>query len=119
MGGRLPSQRGARRRICSSPTRTERACGRLTRGTDGGDLRQLHASSLYSPVLSPDGRTLLVQTDGSPALLHLDQPPGRRSERLEAGDGVRSMAFGKWSPDGKLILGALQAADQPPMGFGV
>ena len=91
----------------------------FTRVTSESDLRQLHAGSFYSPVLSPDGRTLLVQTDQSAALIHLDRPPGQRAERLDAGDGVRSLAFGKWSPDGTRILGALQAGSRPPMGFGV
>jgi Tol biopolymer transport system component len=93
--------------------------GGLARVTNESDFQQLHTSSFYSPVLSPDGRTLLAQTDGGPVLLHLDQPPGRRAERISAGDGGRSLAFGKWSPDGKLVLGALQGPDQPPMGFGV
>jgi Tol biopolymer transport system component len=72
----------------------------LTRITDEKDVARIGAQNVYSPSVSPDGRTLAVQTDRSAALVYLDRPPGRRIEPIPI-----MLSNAKWSPDGKEIVG--------------
>jgi Tol biopolymer transport system component len=72
----------------------------LTRITDEKDVAVVGAQNVYSPSVSPDGRTLAVQTERSAALVHLDRPHGRRIEALPS-----LLSNLKWSPDGKMIVG--------------
>jgi len=55
-----------------------------------------------------------AQTDGFPALIHLDQPAAQRVERLGTGDAP---AFPKWSPDGTQLVGAIDVRDGQQAGF--
>ncbi len=72
----------------------------LTSVTDEKDVASVGAQNVYSPNVSPDGRTLAVQTDRSAALVHLDRPTGRRLEPIPV-----MLSEPKWSPDGTKILG--------------
>ena len=72
----------------------------LVRVSDDGDMKPLGAQHFYQPVVSPDGRTLIVQTDReTSALLHLDRPRGRRVEALPV-----FLPAPRWSPDGQFIV---------------
>jgi eukaryotic-like serine/threonine-protein kinase len=73
----------------------------LTRVTDDADLRRIGVRNIYLPNASPDGRTLVVQTDRSHALVHLDRPLGQRLEAIVPDLGTMP----SWSPDGKQIVG--------------
>jgi len=73
----------------------------LTRVSDEAEAKRLGFQNLLTPVPSPDGRTLLVQSITRSALLHLDRPVGHRLEPLA---GLLSSP--RWSPDGQFIAGA-------------
>ena len=75
--------------------------GGLTRVSTDADLLRSGSNNLYGPNISPDGRTLAVQSDASAALIHLDQPPGQRYHPI-GGDPL--LAFPTWSPDGRRLL---------------
>lgn len=66
--------------------------------TDANDLQRTGVRDALAPVVSPDGRTLLVQTERGSALVHLDRPPGQRVELLPF-----FLAQPRWSPDGQFI----------------
>jgi Tol biopolymer transport system component len=77
--------------------------GGLTRVTTDLDLQRAGAKFLFGrPDISPDGRTLAVQSDVGAGVIHLDRAPGQRYEPLR-GDG--ELSFPSWSPDGKRLLG--------------
>ena len=69
----------------------------LARVSDEAESKRLGFQNLLTPVPSPDGRTLLVQSMTS-ALLHLDRPVGQRLEPLPL-----LLSFPRWSPDGQFI----------------
>jgi Tol biopolymer transport system component len=72
----------------------------LTRITTEAEVRALGAISFFQPVPSPDGRTLVVQTDRETSVLvHLDRPPGQRIEPLPV-----FLPTPRWSPDGRFIV---------------
>jgi eukaryotic-like serine/threonine-protein kinase len=75
----------------------------LTRITDDRDLAQIGTKNVYTPSVSPDGRTLLVQTERSQVLIHLDRPIPGRLEVIPPGLGLE-----RWSPDGQQIVGAVR-----------
>ena len=71
-----------------------------TRITDDADLQALGVRGLFQPVPSPDGRTLIVQSDReTSALVHLDRPSGKRIEPLPV-----FLPTPRWSPDGQFIV---------------
>ncbi|HJQ38226.1 MAG TPA: protein kinase [Thermoanaerobaculia bacterium] len=70
----------------------------LTRISDEGEAKRLGMPNLVTPVPAPDGKTLLVETDGMSALLHLDRPVGQRLEKLPV-----FLSAARWSPDGQFI----------------
>jgi Tol biopolymer transport system component len=71
----------------------------LARVSDEAEAKRLGIENLVTPVPSPDGRTLLVESLGrKSALLHLDRPMGQRLELLPA-----YLSAGRWSPDGQFI----------------
>ena len=72
----------------------------LTRVTSRADMRRIGAQNVYSPAPSPDGRTLVVLTDRSNALVHLDRAPGKRLEPLPL-----FVSSPRWSQDGEFIAG--------------
>jgi Tol biopolymer transport system component len=75
----------------------------LTRVTDPAELKRSGAgANVYKAGVSPDGHTLVAQTDSENVLIHLDRPP---SQRLEAFD--QHFASPAWSPDGSRIVGVL------------
>jgi len=74
----------------------------LTRVTDAADLKRHGGRNIFSPAVSPDGKTLAVQTDKSNALVHLDRPLPQRLEPIE-----ESLEAPKWSPDGTRLVGAI------------
>jgi Tol biopolymer transport system component len=77
----------------------------LTRLTTDADLRRVNAQNVFTPVPSPDGRTLVVEGSGRvSALVHLDRPPGQRLVALPV-----FLNSPRWSPDGQFIVGR----DQP------
>ncbi|HEV2719762.1 MAG TPA: protein kinase [Thermoanaerobaculia bacterium] len=68
--------------------------------TGDADVKSIGVRELYQPVPSPDGRTLIVQSDReTSALLHLDRPPGQRLEPLPV-----FLPTPRWSPDGQFIV---------------
>jgi Tol biopolymer transport system component len=69
--------------------------------TNARDLARIGARNVYSPTISPDGRTLVVKTDRAPAFIHLDRPP---RQQLEAIPGHPKLT--RWSPDGQRIVAA-------------
>ncbi|MFL6246581.1 MAG: protein kinase domain-containing protein [Thermoanaerobaculia bacterium] len=78
----------------------------LTQISNAAEARRFGMRNLYSPVPSPDGRTLLVQSDRQTcALLHLDRPVGQRLEPLPV-----YLVAAKWSPDGQYIAARDQSA---------
>jgi eukaryotic-like serine/threonine-protein kinase len=85
--------------------------GGLTRLTSDADLRRGGAKNLYVPVLSPDGRMLAVQSETSPALIHLDRPQGQRYEKLEPPPASFGAGFPAWSPDGSRLVLSLRAVN--------
>jgi Tol biopolymer transport system component len=84
----------------------------LTRVTDDRELARIGSKNAYSPAVSPDGRTLLVQTDAAPALVHLDGPRAGQVEALPS-----ELLLVRWSPDGERILG--EAADGRVIAYSV
>ncbi|HKS23970.1 MAG TPA: protein kinase [Thermoanaerobaculia bacterium] len=70
----------------------------LTRVSDETEAKRLGFQNLLTPVPSPDGRTLLVQSITTSALLHLDRPAGQRLEPLSV-----LLSSPRWSPDGQFI----------------
>jgi Tol biopolymer transport system component len=93
--------------------------GGLTRVSSEADLQRAGAKNLYTAVLSPDGKTLAVQSDKSAGLIHLDRPEGQRYEELAAPGEPRSSAtFPTWSPDGsRLVFNQRTLAGQTVPGF--
>jgi serine/threonine protein kinase/Tol biopolymer transport system component len=77
----------------------------LTRVTSEADLRRIKARNIYTPHLSPDGRTIAAQTDEVGVLLHLDRTGADRLEVIANG-----FVGGKWSPDGRHLVGAIRNA---------
>ena len=92
--------------------------GGLTRITGASDLERTGAQMLFSPNVSPDGRTLAVQTETFPGLVHLAQPQGKRFEKLGATESDATPAtFPNWSPDGRhLVLTGRMAEDNRSSG---
>jgi Tol biopolymer transport system component len=73
----------------------------LTRLSDEAEAKRLGFQNLVTPVPSPDGRTLVVESVGrTSALLHLDRPAGHRLEPLAV-----YLSRARWSPDGQFIAG--------------
>jgi Tol biopolymer transport system component len=73
----------------------------FTRVTDDRDSRRAGVQHVYMPDVSPDGKTLAVETDPvSSGLVHLDRPAGQRLEIV-----ARDMGRPQWSPDGRSLLG--------------
>ncbi len=70
--------------------------------TNADDLKRRGARNVMLPNASPDGRTLVAQTDGPNVLIHLDRPIG---QRLETIGGPVTLAAAKWSPDGRQLVG--------------
>ena len=93
--------------------------GGLTRVTDDLDLQGTRAQNVYMPEVSPDGRTLAVQTDTVAGLVHLDRPRGQRFERLgEPTHDARNAGFPAWSPDGqRLVLSPRSPTTVMPSGL--
>ncbi|HYC90024.1 MAG TPA: protein kinase [Thermoanaerobaculia bacterium] len=75
----------------------------LTRVTTDADLRQLGARNIYTPHLSPDGRTIAAQTDDVGVLVHLGRSGPGRIEVMGGG-----FIGGRWSPDGRRIAGGMK-----------
>jgi len=74
----------------------------LTRVTDERDFQRTGVRDAFVPDVSPDGKTLAVQTEPSAtALVHLDRPLGRRLEIL-----TRDLGVPEWSPDGRRLVGS-------------
>ena len=72
----------------------------VTSVTSDHDVKSIGARNLFQPVISPDGRTLIAQTDrDTSVLVHLDRPPGRRVEPLPV-----FLPTPRWSPDGQFIV---------------
>ena len=71
----------------------------LARVSDDAEAKRLGMQNHLTPVPSPDGRTLLVQSVTS-ALLHLDRPVGQRLEPLPL-----LLSAPRGSPDGQFIAG--------------
>jgi len=78
--------------------------GSLARVTARADLERIGAANLYLPRASPDGRTLVVESDTMDALVHLDRPFGQRLEPIVTTVPLESP---RWSPDGKQLVGSL------------
>jgi serine/threonine protein kinase len=76
--------------------------GGLARVTDERDLKG-NSANIYSPSVSPDGRTLAVQTSHANFFIHLDRPTGRRFESFANGTFAPN-----WSPDGTRLIGEAQ-----------
>ena len=76
----------------------------LTLLTNDADVKRIGARNVYGPAPSPDGRTLIVQTDRSSALVHLGPQPKQRVEPLPT-----FLSSQKWSPDGQWIVGKDQS----------
>jgi Tol biopolymer transport system component/predicted Ser/Thr protein kinase len=71
----------------------------LTRVSDEAEAKRLGIQNLVTPVPSPDGRTLLLESVGrTSVLLHLDRPVGQRLEPLPI-----YLSSARWSPDGQFI----------------
>jgi Tol biopolymer transport system component/serine/threonine protein kinase len=86
----------------------------LTRVTDRAGAERIHATGLYTPRPSADGRTLVAGTNRGIVLVHLDKPISQRVELTGLDDVVAS-----WSPDGKQIAGNAGGAiaiDSPQTG---
>ena len=75
----------------------------LARVTDDASMHRIGAKNVYSPDVSPDGRTLAVETDVSDAFIHLDRPAG---SRMESFTDLGSRGAPTWSPDAKRLVGA-------------
>jgi eukaryotic-like serine/threonine-protein kinase len=75
----------------------------LARVTDDASLQRIGAKNVYSPDVSPDGRTLAVETNISDAFVHLDRPP---ASRMEAFTDLGNRGAPTWSPDGRRLVGA-------------
>jgi serine/threonine protein kinase len=73
--------------------------GGLARVTDHADLARIGERNIYAPDVSPDGRTVVAETDHGGVLVHLDRPITQRMEAF----GVLGAL--KWAPDGKRIVG--------------
>ena len=73
----------------------------LTRLVDRNELRRLGINNLYIPNVSPNGKTIALQSEKSNAFIHLDRPADRRVEPI-----AFNVTAPKWSPDGTRILGA-------------
>ena len=92
----------------------------LTRVTDDADLKRTGGRNIFTPAVSPDGRKLVVQTDRSDALVHLDRPVDRRLEAI-----AEAFESPQWSPDGTRLIGSLTgrsaagAVTRPRVGIGV
>jgi Tol biopolymer transport system component len=87
----------------------------LTRVTTEADLRSLKARNLYTPYLSPDGRTIVAQTDEVGVLVHLDRGGAGRIEVM-----ADRFIGGKWSPDGRQIVGGIRVSpSSAPRGIAV
>jgi eukaryotic-like serine/threonine-protein kinase len=93
--------------------------GSLTRVTSDADLRRAKVKNFFTPALSPDGRTVAVQTEGAASLIHLDRPEGQRYEELgPLGEPDVSVAFPSWSPDGRrLVFNQYRRGGRPVPGF--
>ena len=74
----------------------------LARVTDEANLKRFGAKNIYTPQVSPDGRTLFVTTDRSQAFVHLDRPLAQRLEAIPGDLGLQ-----RWSPDGQRIIGTM------------
>jgi eukaryotic-like serine/threonine-protein kinase len=73
----------------------------LTRVTNETDFQRTGVHNVFVPDVSPDGKTLAVETDpGATALVHLDRPPGQRLEIV-----THELGVPEWSPDGRHLLG--------------
>ncbi|HEX6083303.1 MAG TPA: protein kinase [Thermoanaerobaculia bacterium] len=68
--------------------------------TDSADLKRVGASSIYTPIASPDGRMLVAQTNRESVFVHLGGRSGQRLERIPA-----PVALSRWSPDGTRLVG--------------
>ena len=84
----------------------------ISRVTDRADLKRYGAENIYLVDVSPDGRTLLAETDRSRfvALVHLDRPAAQRVEKLPF-----FMEGSTFSPDGTQVAGYV---DDPVTGPG-
>ncbi|HYK04135.1 MAG TPA: protein kinase [Thermoanaerobaculia bacterium] len=76
--------------------------GGLTSVTSHTDLTRHGGKNIFTPAASPDGRTLVVQTDRSAALVHLDRPLNERLEPVPYG-----LESPRWSPDGTRLAGTV------------
>ena len=68
--------------------------------TNDVDAKSIGMRMFHTPQPSPDGQTLIVQTDPDRpkcALVHLDRPAGKRVELLPF------LPSARWSPDGQFI----------------
>ncbi|HET8775114.1 MAG TPA: hypothetical protein VFP80_15035, partial [Thermoanaerobaculia bacterium] len=73
----------------------------LARVSDEAEAKRLGLQNLVTPVPSPDGKTLVVESVGrTSALLHLDRPAGQRLAPISV-----YLSRAKWSPDGQFIAG--------------
>ncbi|MES1243808.1 MAG: protein kinase [Acidobacteriota bacterium] len=89
---------------------------------DGSGLEPLTRTSgppLINPMWSPDGRFVAcgVGTRNQAALVDLSRPLADRAVRLlpPAGDAGAIFTAGAWSPDGRWLVGRIDAADGTPL----
>jgi WD40 repeat protein len=84
----------------------------ISRVTDDADLKRYGAGNIYLVDVSPDGRTLLAETDRSRfvALVHLDRPATQRVGKLPF-----FLEGSTFSPDGTQVAGYV---DDPVTGPG-
>ena len=69
---------------------------------DGSCLTRITQNGIdTTPNASPDGKTLVVSSEGFATLVHTDAPVGSRLERIGTG-----ISRAKWSADGRFLVGA-------------